>query len=200
MEVRRFLSVAASGQTCQTCFNSNPTHWPACLLPFPDSDFHNASSRASDFKISAWARDRRDFFAASSRATTRYSTYSIPTNQREARNSVGAKAAYLVAPKQCIAFFTPSSAPIGKQLLKASQVSTSDTPAALRQNQIRLYTSIPHSRTWLAFFLASGHSSAVPRALYIAVRRRTAIIAGIAYRSPIVLSSEGCNHRVFAKL
>ena len=66
------LPVVRHTSSCRTL---NHTHWSPVSLPLPEPDFHNSSSLASDFRISAWARDSRDFFAASSRATTRYSTY-----------------------------------------------------------------------------------------------------------------------------
>lgn len=51
------------------------------LSSFPDPACQRASSRARDFRMSACAKDNRAFLAASSRATTRYSTC-IPKDRK----------------------------------------------------------------------------------------------------------------------
>ena len=67
---------------------------------------------------------------------------------------------YLVTPKESIPFFSSCPAPVGEELL-----SRSDTANAKSKKKKKFLTSMPHARTWPAFFLASGQSSAVPVAL-----------------------------------
>jgi hypothetical protein len=71
------------------------------------------------------------------------------------------EAMYLVSPEQCVSFFAFGVPPYSEQLLVVTLLWV---PATAEKGQGKP-TSIPHSRTWPATFLASGHSSGVPMAL-----------------------------------
>lgn len=68
--------------------------------------------------------------------------------------------AHLISPQQRIPLFALRLIPYRQQLLHLSAAATGSFPIQMG------YTLIPQSRTWFAFFFASGHSSGVPRALH----------------------------------
>jgi hypothetical protein len=53
----------------------------------------------------------------------------------------------------------------------ADRVSSRSLQVSCKCIKCMSHTSMPHWRTWSAFFLASGHSSAVPSALFVDIRQ-----------------------------
>jgi hypothetical protein len=53
----------------------------------------------------------------------------------------------------------------------ADRVSIRSLQVSCKCIKCKSHTSMPHWRTWPAFFLASGHSSAVPSALFVDIRQ-----------------------------